>query len=299
MDFDRNHVFEYASAESVAPGLLRVTAPNPGPLTFHGTGTYLIGNPPTAMIDPGPPIVDHANALMTALNGQPLAHIVVTHGHNDHAGLAAMMKTLTGAAIAAFDFGASDQNTHQDVNLAGETENHDFITDIPLTDGSVIEGPGYRLEAVHTPGHTGDHLCFVDHAERRVFCGDHIMAWSTTVILPPDGHVGRYIESLERLLEFEDFVFWPTHGPPVKKPATWIRQLIAHREERQLQIVSALTEQPVSADVLLKTVYRDLPPNLTGAALQSLLAGLNWLIEQGQALIIENETRSQKLYYRG
>ncbi|KAA3621531.1 MAG: MBL fold metallo-hydrolase [Proteobacteria bacterium] len=205
---------------------------------------------------------------------------MVTHRHQDHAGLADAVSSSLDAPVVAWGGFARGGSARLD----GEDREPGFVPDVPLADGDVVEGPGFSLTALHTPGHTSDHMCFVDSVNRRVFCGDHIMAWSTTVILPPDGHVGGYLDSLERLKKYHDHVFWPTHGPPIAEPARYIDQLIAHRAERERQLVEALSDGPADADTLVSRVYHDIDPRLKGAARQSLIAGLEWLIEKGEAI---------------
>lgn len=279
MKFDRTHSFEYATAEQVAPELVRITARNPGVMTFHGTGTYLVGRRRGAVIDPGPKLEEHRLAVAAAVEEGELEHILVTHRHQDHAGLAKALSSSTEVPVSAFD----SEPEAAVGQVEGEKPEVGFMPDVPMEDGDVIEGAGFTLEALHTPGHTGDHLCFVDHEHRRVFCGDHIMAWSTTVIIPPDGHVGRYLESLERLLEFARYTFWPTHGPPIRDAGRFIRGLIEHRRQRERQLVDALACGPATVDSLVEVIYGGLDPRLLRAARQSLLAGLFWLMEQQRA----------------
>lgn len=291
MDFDREHSFRYAEAETVGSGLTRVTARNPGALTFHGTGTYLLGARHGVVIDPGPKIQEHFDVLTELTGRGHPEHVLVTHRHQDHAGLAHALAASAGIGVAAY----GTQRRDGPDSLDGETPEPGFVPDTRLSDGDLIEGPDYKLEVMHTPGHTADHICFIDKPNRRVFCGDHIMAWSTTVILPPDGHVGRYIESLQRLRHFGGFVFWPTHGPPISDPVAWIDQLIAHRRHRERQLLDALKSGPVGVETLLSRVYPDIEPRLRGAARQSLLAGLEWLLEQGAA-ILEHDGANRPIY---
>jgi glyoxylase-like metal-dependent hydrolase (beta-lactamase superfamily II) len=292
MNFNHEHHFEYAVTESMGPGLARVTARNPGPMTFHGTGTYLLGRKPGLVIDPGPRVDEHRHALEQVLTKGKPTHILVTHRHHDHAGLAKPLSKATGAPVLAFG-GATKDPVFE---LDGESSQNGFSPDLSLAEGDVVEGDDYRLEVVHTPGHTSDHLCFVDHRHRRVFCGDHIMAWSTTVILPPDGHVGRYIESLERLLDYPDYVFWPTHGPPISDPGSWIRELVAHRLEREQQLIDALAGAPRIVDTLVTRVYGDIDPRLAAPARASLMAGISWLLERGLIVRVDTDDQDRPAY---
>jgi glyoxylase-like metal-dependent hydrolase (beta-lactamase superfamily II) len=291
LEFNRNHRFRYAAVETVAVDLQRVTARNPGPMTFHGTGSYLLGGRDAVLIDPGPPLPEHEQALCAALYGRRLQWILVTHRHQDHAGLARRLGGRLDAPIAAHD-GRRQAHT---VAVGSETGEAGFVPDRRLVDGDLLDTAAGTLEVVHTPGHTGDHLCFVDHSRRRVFCGDHVMAWSTSVIIPPDGHVGRYLESLERLRRFADYTFWPTHGPPIEQAENWLDALIEHRRRRQVQVLDALGAGPADAENLLHRIYGSLSPALMAAARQSLLAGLAYLVELGQVVAPERPGEDYRL----
>lgn len=280
MNFDRDHAFEYATPEQIAPGLTRVTARNPSAMTFHGTGTYVLGEPFGAMIDPGPRLDEHRDVLTGMLGDTRPSHLLVTHRHQDHAGLARSLADALDLPVSARGAGEV-----ADEGLGSETPAPDYQVDIALADGAVIEGADFRLEVVHTPGHTSDHLCFIEPDRKWVFCGDHVMAWSTSVIVPPDGHVGRYLESLERLLAFEDHVFWPTHGPPIRDPGRWIRELVEHRHERERQLLEELAAGPASAGQLVGRIYGDIDPRLVRAARASLLAGVAWAREKGLVIV--------------
>ncbi len=291
MDFNRHHRFRYATIETVAADLQRVTARNPGPITFHGTGSYLLGGRDAVLIDPGPALPEHEQALCAALDGRRLEMILVTHRHQDHAGLARRLGGRLDAPIAAHE----SRRQPATVAVGSETGEAGFVPDRRLVDGERLDTAAGTLEVVHTPGHTGDHLCFVDHPRRRVFCGDHVMAWSTSVIIPPDGHVGRYLESLERLRRFADYTFWPTHGPPIEKAGSWLDALIDHRHRRQAQILDALAAGPADTEHLLRRIYGALSPALMGAARQSLLAGLAYLVELGRVAAPERPGENYRL----
>ncbi len=291
MKFNREHVFDYAVAENVGPGLVRVTARNPSAMTFHGTGTYVLGADHGAILDPGPRMDEHFNALTTLLSGGNPSHILVTHRHQDHAGLASTLSQAIGVPVAACGGG----DVVVDEGLGSETPARDYHPDIGLFDGDVIEGRDFRLEVVYTPGHTSDHVCFVDPDHRRVFCGDHIMAWSTSVIVPPDGHVGHYLDSLERLLAYPDHVFWPTHGPPIREPVRWIGELIEHRHWRERQLLDELSAGPATADKLLQRIYGDIDPRLARAARASLMAGIAWAMDRN---LVERDDDHEPPAYR-
>ncbi len=248
-------------------------------MTFHGTGTYLLGDREVVVIDPGPALPEHEDCLCRALVDRRPEIILVTHRHQDHAGLARSLARRLDIPVAAF----GNLRRSPSTPLGSESEQAGFVPDRTLRDREHLDTVAGTLEVLHTPGHTGDHLCFVDHGHRRVFCGDHVMAWSTSVIIPPDGHVGRYLESLERLRRFSNYTFWPTHGPPITDAGEWLDALIEHRRSRQRQIVAALTQGPATSEELLSRIYGALSPVLRSAARQSLLAGLAYLVELGQA----------------
>lgn len=292
MKFNREHHFEYAVAESLGAGLVRLTARNPGPMTFHGTGTYLLGRRSNVVIDPGPGIDEHLRGLQSVLVSGQLTHILITHRHHDHATLATPLSKSSGAPVLAFGGASADPASE----LEGESSQIGFSPDRQLSDGEVVESEDVRLEVIHTPGHTSDHLCFIDHEHQRVFCGDHIMAWSTTVIVPPDGHVGRYIKSLERLLDYPGYIFWPTHGPPITNPDEWIRALIAHRIDREQQLLGTLASGPHDVDTLLARVYGDIDARLVGAARASLMAGIYWLLERERIIRIDGSDEHRPIY---
>ena len=212
----RDLTFYYGVVDQVSPLIRRVIARNPSPFTFYGTGTYIVGRGEVAVIDPGPLLHDHVLALEAALAGERVSHILITHTHSDHSPAAAPLKAATGAPTYGFGPHGSGR-PEADVRVE-EDGDRDFRPDHEIRDGAVLEGPGWRLEAVHTPGHTSNHLCFALAEERALFTGDHVMGWSTSVISPPDGDMQAYLRALRRLLERDDATYWPTHGPPITQP---------------------------------------------------------------------------------
>lgn len=276
MRTDRNFTCEYGAVDAVSPLIRRIVARNPGPFTFRGTGTYIVGRGKVAVIDPGPDLAEHVDALLRALEGETVTHILVTHTHRDHSPAAAALKATTGAPT----FGFGPHGTVGEAVEAGG--DFDFVPDQRMSDGDSVEGPGWRLEAVHTPGHTSNHLCFALPQERALFSGDHVMGWSTTVIAPPDGDMAHYMASLERLLGRGDAIYWPTHGGPIHDPQAHVRALIAHRRARGDAILAALTAGPATPAELVSKVYEDLDPRLVRAAARSVLAHLIELAERGK-----------------
>ncbi|HWD59899.1 MAG TPA: MBL fold metallo-hydrolase [Stellaceae bacterium] len=278
--FRRDFAFEYGKLESVAPGIRRIVANNPGPFTFRGTGTYVVGEGEVAVIDPGPDLAEHIDALLAGLAGERITHILVTHTHRDHSPAAAAVKAATGAPTYGFGPHAGGRRGEAAVEEGGDW---DFAPDIVTKDGDEIAGPGWRFEAVHTPGHTSNHLCFALPDRGILFSGDHVMGWSTSVIAPPDGDMGAYMASLDKLLHRADAVYWPTHGPAITEPHDHVRAFIAHRREREQGIVECLEAGIGRIDAMVERLYVGLNPNLRRAAGRSVLAHLVDLVIRGIA----------------
>ncbi|HEX6843111.1 MAG TPA: MBL fold metallo-hydrolase [Stellaceae bacterium] len=282
--FRRDIEIEYGAAATLTPLIRRVVARNPSPFTFKGTGTYIVGRGQVAVIDPGPDITAHIDALLAALDGETVTHILITHTHLDHSPAAAAIQQATGART--YGFGAHGSGRAEDTTgVGGVTEeggDHAFKPDIVMRDGDAVEGPGWRLAAVHTPGHTSNHLCFALPEERTLFSGDHVMGWSTSVIAPPDGDMAAYMRSLAKLLQRDDRVYWPTHGPSIPDPKPFVRAFIAHRHERAQAILDRLAQGDEAIPAIVARVYVGLDPRLKGAAARSVLAHLVELVESGK-----------------
>lgn len=281
--FERDMKFEYGEIEQVSPMLRRVIANNPGPFTYTGTGTYIIGHGNVAVMDPGPLDEAHLDALVAALDGETVTHILITHTHRDHSPLAARLKELTGAKTYAYGPHGSGPGTSArtsgDVRLdaSGDT---DFEPDVTVDHGDVIEGRDWRVECVFTPGHTSNHMSFALAQENALLCGDHVMAWSTSVIAPPDGNMGTYMASLGLLLERDEEIYWPTHGPAVKKPTRFVSAYITHRKMREAAIVKQLKSGVTTIPEIVKQLYAEIPATLHPAAGMSVLAHMEHLIEK-------------------
>ncbi|MBV9829731.1 MAG: MBL fold metallo-hydrolase [Alphaproteobacteria bacterium] len=275
--YRRDISFEYGRLEPVAPGVRRIVARNPGPFTYKGTGTYVIGEGEVAVIDPGPDIAEHIDALLASLAGERVTHILVTHTHNDHSPGARPLKAATGAPTYGFGPHAGGRRGEIGPEAGGDW---DFAPDIVVADGDTIEGGKWRVEAVHTPGHTSNHLCFAWPEAGILFSGDHVMGWSTSVIAPPDGNMADYMASLDKLLTRSDSVYWPTHGPSITEPARHVRAFIAHRREREAGIVECLKSGCDTVDSIVQRLYVNLNPTLLGAAGRSVLAHLVDLIDR-------------------
>lgn len=260
------------------PPIRRLLAPNPSPLTGAGTNTWLVGETEIAVIDPGPDDAAHLAAILAALGpGQRISHILVTHAHLDHSALAPRLAAATGAPTYAFGT-ATDGRSALMSRLApglpvhGEGLDPNFIPDQRLAEGDSLSGPDWSLSALHTPGHLGGHLC-LDLGE-TLFSGDHVMGWSTSIVSPPDGDMGAYMASLDRLTERRWRRFLPGHGDPVESPADRLAELIAHRRRREAEILRALTDGPARIPALALHIYHDTPRHLLPAAQRNILAHL-------------------------
>lgn len=269
----------YGTVEAISPLVRRILAPNPGPFTFTGTGTFIVGHGKVAIIDPGPAKAEHVAAILSGVGGEFITHILVTHTHLDHSGAARHLKEATGAPIYAAGPHGLGRVRGEEAGRGGDTE---FIPDQILAQGDVVVGDGWSLEAIHTPGHASNHLCFALPAEDTLFTGDHVMGWSTSVIIPPDGNMTDYLLSLHRLLERHDKIYRPTHGPAINDPKARIRQLIATRERRRETILARLAVEEQTIETLLTSLYVEGGGKFVAAAARyTILAHLLQLIEGG------------------
>ncbi|ONG50035.1 MBL fold metallo-hydrolase [Pseudoroseomonas deserti] len=257
----------------------RIRCGNPGAFTFLGTNTYLIGEGGSvAVLDPGPLDEAHHAAILAALQGETVSHILVSHTHRDHSPGAAPLAAATGARTAGF----GPHQTPRDAG--GEGGDHDFHPDIALADGDTLEAEGWRLTALHTPGHCANHLCFALDGGEALFSADHVMSWSTSVVSPPDGDMAHYMAGLERLAARREKTFFPGHGAPLPEPAGFTRALLAHRQAREAALLAALTDRPTAVEALVPPLYGSaLDPKLRPAAARSLLAHLIKLADEGRA----------------
>src|SRR5437870_10147075 len=269
--FRREIAFAYGQLEPIAPGIRRIVAKNPGPFTFKGTGTYVVGEGEVAVIDPGPELEEHIAALLASLGDEQVTHILVTHTHRDHSPAAKALKAASGAPTYGFGPHAGGQRGEPGIEEGGDW---DFTPDVVVQDGEWIEGGTWRFEAVHTPGHTSNHLCFALPDWGILVSGDHVMGWSTSVIAPPDGDMAAYMASLDKLLARRDAVYWPTHGPAITEPARHVRAFVAHRRQREAGIVDCLRSGCETIDAVVERLYVGLNPALRRAAGRSVLAHL-------------------------
>lgn len=267
------------TSEQLDPLVRRVLAPNPSPYTFTGTQTYLVGDRgDVAVIDPGPDEDPHLAALTEAIGEGTVVAIMCTHTHRDHSPAAIPLKARTGAPIV----GCAPLVLDSDGPRADAPFDAGYIPDRVLDDGDSVSGDGWTLTAVATPGHTSNHLCFALEESGALFTGDHVMGWSTSVVVPPDGDMRDYMESLDRLYNREDRVYYPAHGPAVEKPRQLVRGMIGHRRQRERQILRLLGDQPYEIAAMVPEMYKGLDPRLVGAAGKSVEAHLIDLERRGE-----------------
>lgn len=287
--FDKTFRPRTGQPEELEPGVTLVAAPNAGPMTFTGTNSYLVGQDSLALIDPGPDMPEHEAALMAAIAGRPVSHVLVTHSHVDHSPLARRMADRLDAPVCAH---GDPEAARSDVMAAlsaqadlggAEGLDHAFAVDLRLGHGDRLEGGDWTIEALHTPGHLSDHLCFALAGRGAVFSGDHVMGWATTMISPPDGDLTRFMASLDLLAARRDRVFYPGHGGALHDPAGMIAWQKAHRLNREGQILSALGAGANTALGLAGMIYTDIDPRLMPAAARNVLAHLIDLVTRGKA----------------
>ena len=279
MKFNTTMAFTYGVPDQLAPDVLRLVAPNPGPLTFKGTNTYLVGGRSLAVIDPGPDDDAHRAAILAASAGRPITHIIATHAHRDHVDGIAPLVAATGAQTYAYRRAAIPQGGGGDADA--EYVGHDFIADVHVAHGDTIAGADWALAALHTPGHAPDHLCFALKGRDVVFSGDHVMAWNTSVVAPPEGRMADYLRSLELLLECDTKQLLPGHGGAIGEPRRTVKAYLLHRKWREQAILDAVRNGTNTVRSLLPVIYRDLDKAVVGAAALSLRAHLDHLAERG------------------
>jgi glyoxylase-like metal-dependent hydrolase (beta-lactamase superfamily II) len=285
--FSREIHFEYGVAQPLSPLVRRFVARNPGPLTFKGTNVYIVGRGEVAVIDPGPDDEQHVDELLRALKGETVTRIVLTHTHRDHCGAVARLKALTGAQTCALRRSDAPRGSYRlgEAGAIGQTyADAAFVPDVPLDDGDQINGVGWLLAALHTPGHAPDHVCWALPGEKALFTGDHVMPWSTSVIAPPEGDMRQYMASLEALLRRDDQVYYPGHGGRVHIPKKLTRAYILHRQVREQAILEALVDGHTGVATIVPLLYKDIEPEMKGAAALSVLAHLEYLHWQGRAV---------------
>jgi len=282
LEFDTSFDPAYGRAVAVAPNVLRITARNPSPFTFHGTNSYVVGRETLAVIDPGPEDDAHLEALLRAIAGRPVSHIFVSHTHRDHSPLAARLKEHTGAPLLA-------EGPHRparalrigEVNPLDASADLAFVPDAVLADNALTQGDGWAIRTVLTPGHTANHAVFALEGTGALFSADHVMAWSTSIVAPPDGAMADYMGSLDKLLARDDRLLLPGHGGPVTAPGRFMRGLKTHRKMRERAILERIRAGDRTIKEMVAAIYRDTDPRLHGAAGLSVLAHLEDLVARG------------------
>lgn len=313
ISFNTDFEPDYGQVHQLAPGVRRVVAKNPNPFTFTGTGVYILGTGEVAIIDPGPSLDDHLDSVLACLDeGETVTHILITHTHTDHTAGVAKLKERTGASTYGFgphgevpDKDPLEQVTFDEYFTAEEKEtiekkwadipeelkregaDTDFVPDVTVGHGDTISAPSWLVEVVHTPGHTSNHICFAltdGDGTKVLFTGDHVMGWATSVISPPDGDLFDYLASLQLLLERDDEVYWPTHGPAISDPHDYVRSFIEHRTGRENQILAALAQSSTTIKDLVPTMYADTTKMLWRAAANSVFSHLCALHRDGRVV---------------
>ena len=275
----RDIEFEYGVVEQVSPLIRRVIANNPGPFTYVGTGVYIVGHGEVAVIDPGPMDETHFAALKKALEGETVTHVLVTHGHSDHSPLAMPLAEWAGCKTYAKNCGVPTAKGE-----LGSADDLGFMPDVKVGDGDVISGPGWTLDVIETPGHTCNNLCFGLREENACLSGDHIMGWSTTVVAPPDGDMGDYMRSLDKIQAMKFDTLWPTHGDPVRGRDfvdQFITEYANHRRAREAAILDQLRSGQSSIPEMVKVMYAEVDKRLHPAAAMSVLGHMIELIKTG------------------
>ena len=284
LHFDTRFEPCYGDAIEVATGVRRLTADNPGPFTFFGTNTYIIGENSLAVIDPGPDDPAHLDAILRAVGNRPVSHIFVSHTHRDHSPLAKALQARTGALVSA-------EGPHRparplrigEINPLDASADTDFVPDLFLADDAVVQGDGWAVRTILTPGHTANHAVFALEGTGILFSADHVMAWATSIVAPPDGSMNDYMASLDKLLERDDNLLLPGHGGPVRAPRAFMRGLKKHRKMRERAIVERLYRGDRTIPEMVRAIYRDTDPRLHGAAALSVLAHLEDMVARGIA----------------
>ncbi|MFD1793302.1 MBL fold metallo-hydrolase [Ochrobactrum teleogrylli] len=294
--FDSSFSPEYGKPVELSKGIVRVTVNNPSAFTFHGTNSYIVGRDTLAIIDPGPVDEAHYQALLAAIAGRPVSHIFVSHTHRDHSPLAERLKNELGAKTVAEGPHRPARPYHAgEVNVLEASADTDFAPDIVLADGGTVEGDGWALQGLHTPGHAANHMAFGLKGTDILFSADHVMAWATSIVAPPDGSMSDYMASLEKLLARDDHVYLPGHGGAVTKPAAFVRGLRAHRKMRERAVFQRIMQGDRTIGDMVKAIYRDTDPRLHGAAALSVLAHLEDLVGRGE-IVTEGDPSLDNIY---
>ncbi|ESR24013.1 MBL fold metallo-hydrolase [Lutibaculum baratangense] len=281
VSFTRDFEPRYGEAVEIVPGVRRITARNPGPFTFRGTNTYLVGTHEVVMIDPGPLLDEHLAAIDRALGGARVEAVAVTHRHLDHTAAVSTVAAAHDAPVAAFPVEAARPADAEPVNSVDAARDRGLAVDLPLRDGTVLSAGEASLAALHTPGHASDHLCLALQDTGILFSADHVMGWSTTVVAPPDGRMRDYMTSLERLIGRDETLYLPGHGNVIEEPLRLVRGLHAHRRQREAGILGRLAAGDRTISDIVAKLYQGIDPGLHNAAALSVQAHLEDLVERG------------------
>ncbi|MCV6547664.1 MAG: MBL fold metallo-hydrolase [Cohaesibacter sp.] len=285
LHFDRNFTPCYGKVINLSHKVRRITCNNPGPFTWHGTNTYIIGENEVAILDPGPADAEHIDAIIAACHGETITKILVSHTHADHSPGARLLKERTHAPIHAEGCHRPSRDLHLgEVNPLDASADMELEIDVYLKDGDVIAGHGWELEVIHTPGHTANHLAFAFCDGSGLFSADHVMGWSTSIVAPPDGSMRDYMASLDKLMARRDAVYWPGHGGTIEEVAPFLAGLKDHRLGRERAVLDRLSQGDETIAQMVEVVYRDVDKALHGAAALSMFAHLEDLVERGLVL---------------
>ena len=280
--FDKNLDLAPDTVDEPMPLVRRVMADNPGPFTFKGTISYIVGRGKVAIVDPGPDDPKHIAALLEAVRGETVTHIFVTHTHRDHSPAVPAVKAATGATVYAEGPHRAARPLHigeeKRLDHSGDME---FRPDVMLKDGETVAGDGWTIEAVTTPGHTANHMAFAFKEANALFCGDHVMGWATSIVAPPDGAMSDYMASLDKLSKRGESVYFPGHGPAIKDASRFVAYYILHRKAREASILHRLGKGSTDIPTIVRAIYIGLDPRLTGAAGLSVLAHMEDLVTRG------------------
>ncbi len=280
--FDKSFDLAPDTVDEVVPGVRRIMANNPGPFTFKGTVSYIIGKRNVAIVDPGPDDEAHIHALLAAVNGEQVTHIFVTHTHRDHSPATPALKAATGATVYAEGPHRAARPLHiGEHNPLDASADRDFRPDIVLKDGEKVQGDGWTIEAVTTPGHTANHMAYALKEQNLLFAGDHVMGWATSIVAPPDGAMSDYMASLEKLSKRSETIYLPGHGPAIKDARRFVNYYILHRKAREASILHRLGKGETDIPTIVRAIYIGIDPRLTGAAGLSVLAHLEDLVARG------------------
>ena len=268
--------------DEVMPGVRRVMADNPGPFTFKGTLSYIVGRGNVAIVDPGPDDARHIGALLDAVRNETVTAIFVTHTHRDHSPAVPAIKAATGATVYAEGLHRAARPLHiGEQNPLDASADRDFRPDVALKDGEVVAGDGWTIEGVTTPGHTANHMAYALRENDALFTGDHVMGWSTSIVAPPDGAMSDYLASLAKLTTRSEQTYLPGHGPVIEDAVRFVNYYIQHRKAREDSILYRLSKGATDIPTLVRAIYIGIDPRLTGAAGLSVLAHLEDLVTRG------------------